>query len=235
MLTCNRRGRRAFASWLPALLLLALAGGGCSGGGDSTDFGDNDPSIVVAIGDSITFGNHDNGIDSCDEMYREIHGFCPRLEGLTGKTVINQGECGEKSAGGLDRIGDVLAAYRPGVILIDYSPNDVFEGSNAVIGNLREMIAIARENKTVPILGTLVPAVGEHEGWMPFIKDLNTKILALCEEEDVPCADHFRAFVNDASYQEMPYSLLDTDGLHPNSAGYELMAETWREQLMRQY
>ena len=70
---------------------------------------------------------------------------------------------------------------------------------------------------------------------MPFIEDLNPKILALCEEEDVDCADHYKAFVNDPSYIEMPYTLLDSDGLHPNSAGYELMAETWREQLMRQY
>ena len=62
----------------------------------------------------------------------------------------------------------MLQRWRPGVILIDYSPNDIFNGSDAVIRNLRSMIAAARANKTVPILGTLVPAVGEHAGWELF-------------------------------------------------------------------
>jgi lysophospholipase L1-like esterase len=232
MLTLRRL--RTYARGLVLVPLLAL-GVGCSHGGSSTDFGDNDPSIVVALGDSITFGIFDTGVESCSESYRSTAGFCPRLAGLADKTVINQGACGETSSGGLARISNVLSSYRPGVVLIDYSPNDIFNGSDAVISNLREMISIARANKTVPILGTLVPAVGEHEGWEPFIETVNPKILALCKEENVPCADHYRAFVNDASYKEIPYSLLSADGLHPNSAGYELMAETWREPLMRLY
>jgi lysophospholipase L1-like esterase len=231
MLTFKRI--RTLAGGLAFVPLLAF-GAGCHHD-SATDFGDNDPSIVVGLGDSITFGIFDTGVESCSESYRSTAGYCPRLEGLSGKTVINEGVCGEESSGGLSRISGVLARWKPGVILIDYSPNDIFNGSDAVISNLREMIATARANKTVPILGTLVPAVGEHQGWEPFIETLNPKILALCKEEDVPCADHYKAFVNNSSYIEMPYSLLSSDGLHPNSAGYELMAETWREQLMRQY
>jgi lysophospholipase L1-like esterase len=225
---------RRFRTLAQGLALVTLLGVGCSHG-SSTDFGDNDPSIVVALGDSITFGIFDTGVDSCNESFRSTAGFCPRLAGLADKTVINQGVCGEQSSGGLARIDDVLATYKPAVVLIDYSPNDIFAGSEAAISNLREMISRARANKTVPILGTLVPAVGEHEGWEPFIETLNPKILALCKEEDVECADHHKAFVNDSAYKEMPYALLSADGLHPNSAGYELMAETWRERLMRVY
>jgi len=234
MFTFKSNRLPSLARALAATALLAL-GVGCHHGGDSTDFGDNDPSIVVALGDSITFGIFDTGVETCSESYRSTAGFCPRLESLTGKTVINAGVCGETSSEGLGRISNALNRWRPGVVLIDYSPNDIFAGADAVIGNLREMIAIARENKTVPILGTLVPAVGEHAGWEPFIEALNPKILALCNEEGVPCADHYRAFVNNSAYIEMPYALLSADGLHPNSEGYELMAETWREQLMRQY
>ena len=62
-----------------------------------------------------------------------------------------------------------------------------------VIRNLRGMIAAARANKTVPVLGTLVPAVGEHAGWERFIVALNAQILALCEEEGLQCADHHKA------------------------------------------
>lgn len=224
-----------FASVIAAVLLLALGAGCSSDSGTANDFGNNDPSIVVAIGDSITFGKHDMGIESCAHAYREILGFCYRLENLTGKTVINEGECGERSGAGLEKIGSVLRRYRPGVILIDYSPNDIVDGANTTIYNLRAMIAVARANKTVPILGTLVPAVGEHEGWELFIENLNSKILALCDAERVECADHYKAFVNDPGYKASPYALLDLDGLHPNAAGYDLMAKTWRKPLMRQY
>jgi lysophospholipase L1-like esterase len=135
----------------------------------------------------------------------------------------------------VERIGSILQSWRPGVVLIDYTPNDIFEGSEFTIRNLRSMIAAARSNKTVPVLGTLVPAVGEHAGWQYFIEDLNRKILDLCYEEQLQCADHYKAFVNDPGYQVSPYSLLDEDGLHPNAAGYTLMAETWRKPLLRVY
>lgn len=235
MFTVKHIDFRALAGGLAAALLLTL-GSGCSHDNDpGTDFGENDPSIVVALGDSITFGTHDMGIDSCSESYRSTLGFCPRLQNLVGRTVVNEGKCGEKSAGGRARIDRVLQRWRPGVVLIDYSPNDIFNGSEAVIANLRAMIATARANQTVPILGTLVPAVGAHQGWEPFIQTLNPKILALCAEEGVPCADHHSAFVNDPGFATTPYSLLDADGLHPNAAGYALMAATWREPLQRLY
>jgi lysophospholipase L1-like esterase len=217
------------------LAVLLTVGSGCSKDDQKNDFGDNDTSIVVAIGDSITFGKHDGGLETCDHAYRNLVGFCPRLQGLTGKTVGNEGECGETSYGGLDKIESVLQRWRPSVILIDYSPNDLPYGASATIANLRGMIAAARANKTVPVLGTLVPAVGDHEGWEPYIEDVNARILALCSEEKLSCADHYKAFVNDPGFKESPYALLDEDGLHPNSAGYTLMAETWREPLMSQY
>lgn len=229
--------RRVFKTLAPrlALCLAAGLGAGCSNGGPNNDFGDNDPEVVVAIGDSITFGKHDRGIESCDHVYRDQVGFCPRLQASTGKTVVNEAECGERSSAGLEKIESVLQRWRPGVILIDYSPNDIVDGADETIGNLRGMIAAARANNTVPILGTLVPAVGLHAGWEPFIRELNPRILALCDEEGLDCADHYQAFVDDPGFAADPYSLLDEDGLHPNAAGYEKMAETWRGPLMRQY
>ena len=226
------RRRPARARVLAAVMLLAL-GSSCSGGAANTDFGDNDPSIVVALGDSITFGKHDQGIDACGTAYRGRLGFCTRLQETTGKTMINEGVCGERSGGGLSRINEVLKRWRPAVLLIDYSPNDVVYGPDESILNLRALIAAARANKTVPILGTLTPAVGDHEAWEPFIVTMNARILALCDEEKVACADHYQAFTGDSGFRDTPYTLLDDDGLHPNTAGYTLMAETWREPLMR--
>jgi lysophospholipase L1-like esterase len=219
-----------------AAMLLLSAANGCSGGSDSgPDFGTNDPEVIVAMGDSITFGKHDGGVDSCAARYRETVGFCPRLEGLIGKTVVNEGECGATSEDGVDRVQDVLRDYQPGVLLILYSPNDIVNGSSTVIANLRTMIAAAVSNKTVPVVGTLTPATGDHEGWEPFIVSLNTQIRALCQELDVEYADHYEAFQADPGYAISPYALLWEDGLHPNGTGYELMAKTWNSALKRVY
>jgi lysophospholipase L1-like esterase len=228
---------RAVAGGLALALALSLAS--CSSSGSSApedvdpDFGANDPDVVVALGDSITFGLYDKGVDSCDESERGDGGYPARLQGLVSKSVVNAGVCGENSREGASRVASVLKSYRPGVLLIDYSPNDLYLGTDALISNLRTMITAARNNGTVPILGTMVPARGEHRGWEPFIRSANAKILDLCFEQNIECADLFEAFANDPGFLESPYALLSSDGLHPNAAGYELMARTWRWPLVR--
>jgi len=220
-----------------AVILLAV-GGSCSGSSDSgPDFGTNDPELIVAIGDSITFGFGDTGVEDCSASYRNVGGFCPRLEGLINKTVINDGICGATSGDGAANIQYLLSRRHPGVLLIDYSPNDIYNGADEVIRNLRTMINAAIANKTVPVVGTLTPAAstGPHRGWEPFIESLNSKILLLCEEMKVECADHYDAFVSDSRYAISPYALLTKDGLHPNAAGYDVMAETWRSALKKVY
>src|SRR3990172_8720041 len=102
MLGFDRRTARVFAGCLGAAL--ALSFGACSSGSSSSapdvdpDLGVNDPSIVVALGDSITFGYDSQTVLYCSESERYEGGFCPPLQGLTGKTVINEGACGEDSA-----------------------------------------------------------------------------------------------------------------------------------------
>lgn len=235
MCTLERFTLRVFAGGIA--LALALAGGsGCSGSSPTgADSGPNDPSIVVALGDSITFGVMDRYVEICDESHRGAGGFCPPLQTLTGKTVVNAGVCGEDSYGGVSRINGVLRLWRPGVILIDYSPNDLSNGRDVVIGNLRIMIDAARKHHAIPIIGTLTPAAGEHSELNLFIVRLNNQIRDLCSELGVECADHHTVFVHDPSFKDSPFSRLSADGLHPNHAGYALMARTWAQSLQRVY
>ena len=238
MRTPARSSRRTLA--LALALALAIAGGGChSGGSSAVDELDpdrtNDRSIILALGDSITFGVMDTNVESCSQSNRGKGGFCPPLAALLDKTVVNAGVCGEDSSGGVERVSGLLRRFRPSVILIDYSPNDLFNGADFVINNLRVMIDAARSNHTVPIIGTLVPASSYHSGWNPFILDVNSRILALCAEQGLECADHHKAFVDSPDFQASPYALLSEDGLHPNHAGYVLMAETWYRSVRRVY
>lgn len=221
-------------------LALVVAGGGCHSEGTSVvDELDpdhtNDRSIILALGDSITFGVLDTNVESCDQSNRDAGGFCPPLAARLDKTVVNAGRCGDDSFGGVDRISGLLRRFRPSVILLDFSPNDLMFGSDTTINNLRIMIDAARANRTVPIIGTLVPATSIHSGWNPFIVDVNNKIRALCVEQGLECADHHTAFVNDPGFMASPDALLAEGGLHPNHAGYLLMAETWYQSVRRVY
>lgn len=141
--------------------------------------------------------------------------------------MINEGVCGDTSGGGAARIGSVLARWRPSVVLILFSPNDLPIPVDTVIGNLRFMIRAARDAGAIPILGTLTPARGPHQGWERFILLTNEGIRALAREQHVPLADHHRAFALDRAFTAEPAALLSPDGLHPNSRGYDLMAATW--------
>jgi lysophospholipase L1-like esterase len=225
---------RNLARGFAAVFLLAISGS-CGGSDSGPDFGTNDPELIVAMGDSITFGLYDVGVADCSESYRNAGGFCPRVQALSGKTVINEGVCGASSFDGVARVQSILQRYGPGVLLIDYSPNDMWYGTSESIANLRSMIGAAISNKTVPVVGTLIPATGEHRGWEPFIESVNERIRDLCQELDVECADHYEAFKQDPGYEISPYALLSSDGLHPNASGFEVMARTWNDALRKVY
>ena len=215
-------------AWLLAIAVLGL-GCGRSPTGPIHDFGNNDPNVFVAFGDSITSGTGDTGSDAPDDPSCVLHntefGYPPRLATLLGATVINEGVCGDTSGGGAARVQSVLSRHRPGYLLILFSPNDLFTPMDTIIENLRFIIQAAKDNKTIPIIGTLTPAFYSHRGWEPFIEALNPRIVQLANEEGIQVADHWTAFNMDAS-------LLTEDGLHPNARGYEVMARTWYEAIL---
>ena len=201
-----------------ALLVFAL---GCSGGDGSNqapvlaDFGGNDPNVVVAFGDSIT-----EGVDGGGAPYPG------RLAALSGRRVINAGAGGQESGAGLSRLGSTLAAYKPGYICILFGANDVIMGldQNVTIGNLLAMIQKAKANKTVPILATLTPMIGEHAGWNSEVNRLNDALRNLASAEGVTLVDLNAEFVDAAA-------LMIGDGLHPNDQGNQIIALAFNDTL----
>lgn len=182
----------------------------------SHDFGDNNPDVYVSLGDSITRGY---GLNNYSESYPA------KLQELLGKTVINEGISGSKSYQGASRVGRVLQRHKPGYLLTLYGVNDIGERSNdSIINSLRQIIHSAKNNKTIPVIATLTPVFGSR-GWKePHLRDLNIKIRSLAKEEGILLADLEEAFAWDSTY-------LLNDGLHPNSKGHELMAQTFYKTL----
>ena len=199
------------------LMLLALAGCGGSDGstkaGSGADFGSNDPTVIVALGDSITAGVDGSGAP-----------WPARLAALSGKTVINAGIGGQESGDGLARIGGALAAYKPGFIIIDFGANDaiMLRDTDNTLGNIRAMVQAAKANKTVPILATLLPMIEGHAIYDSVAGRISAGIRDIASSEGVTLVDLNAEFSD-------PASLLISDGLHPNDAGNQVIAAAFND------
>lgn len=211
--------RLSIRRFLPIIVISAALGlAGCEGNSeghiwDGFDFGSNDPYVYVAMGDSITAGY---GLNSAGDAYPY------KLSSMLGKTVVNDGVSGSLSSYGADNVYSVLGSYQPGYVLILYGVNDLLHGYSidSVLDNLRTMIAAAKANQTIPVVATLTPVFDSHEFIEGDVVELNTVIRQLGIEENVYVADLEYAFNWDPAY-------IDSDGLHPNSDGHDLIALTF--------
>ena len=190
---------------------------GCEdGGGGGDDVGDNDPDLVICVGDSITYGY------ACDGAP-----YPSQLAAMTGKTVRNYGVPGEQAGGGVARISSQLGC-RPGYVCILYGANDaIVEGgssANSVKEALRNIIAACKNNKSIPIVATTPPMIRGHSFFDGAACTVNDAIRELAKEEGVKLVDLYAEFGDGESY-------LGADGLHPNAAGAELIARCFAGKL----
>lgn len=200
-------------------LLAALVMTGCDdsgGGGGTPDVGDNDINVVVAMGDSITEG----------QCVPAGAPWPSRLGSLSGKTVINEGRCGERSAGGASRIAGVLAARKPGYVLINYGANDaIFNHTTETLAfHIRVMIQAAKANQSVVLVGTVLPMYDSHAFAAGKIPDYNAAIRQVAKEEGAKVVDLNREFGNERSF-------LQADGLHPSDSGNQLIALAFNDRI----
>jgi lysophospholipase L1-like esterase len=123
---------------------------------------------------------------------------------------------------GAELVNDILNDYKPGFLLILFGVNDLIMGygEDEAIANLRLIVQAAINNKTIPVIATLTPVSGEHHMVASGVERLNVMIRQMASEMNVALVDLDAAFNWNANY-------LQSDGLHPNALGYELMAATF--------
>jgi lysophospholipase L1-like esterase len=178
--------------------------------GPAFDFGSNNTSIYVCLGDSIT----------------AEAGYPERLDAMlpAEARVYNEGGPGEESAAGVSRVGGVLRRYRPGYLLILYGANDIIHGvyREETVENLRKIIRSALAAHTLPIVATVTPQPRYDVSRLYRIMGLNDMIIAMAAEEGVPLVD-LEARFEGAGFDLFP------DGLHPNAAGAQIIATAFYE------
>ena len=192
---------------LPVLLIL-LALGGC-GGGDTPPLSKLPPeAVILAFGDSLT---HGSGAQR-HQAYPAI------LAELTGRTVVNRGIPGEVTAQGLARLPGVLDEVKPALIILCHGGNDMLRkrGVDQAAENIRRMVRLARERGAqVMLIG--VPAPGLLLGTAEFYEPLAEELAAPIE------AEALAEILSDRD--------LKSDTIHPNAAGYRILAEAVRDTL----
>jgi lysophospholipase L1-like esterase len=187
--------------------------------------GFNRPNTYMGFGDSITVGEG----SSDDAGYRD------RLETklrqrLGEATVINQGIAGTRSNSGAQRIHQVLPAERPAYTLILYGTNDWNQSECKnnfpcfTIDSLRNIVRAVRGAQSLPLLATIPPCNLGLDDRCPasrqeWIHKMDELIRTMAREEGAVVVDIEAAFL-----AQPLLSALFVDHIHPNDAGYEIIA-----------
>jgi len=167
-------------------------------------------STILAFGDSLTAGTGAGDTESYPAV----------LTRLTGRKVVNAGVPGEVSAGGVQRLPELLERERPALLILCHGGNDLLARQNhqLIADNLRTMLRIAAE-RGVPVLLVAVPS-----------PDLMLKPPGLYEE----LAREFRIPLERKVLEHiLGKGSLKSDYIHPNAAGYRLLAEALAELLKK--
>jgi len=170
---------------------------------------------VVFLGDSITDGWRLN------EYFPE-------------RDFVNRGISGQITGEMLGRMKADVIDLKPSFVLVLAGTNDIARGvAPEVIQNNLAMIAgLAEANKIKPMFASLLPVSDYHKDANPqnertklrppaAIGALNDWIQRFCKERGYSYVDYFSALVDSAGLLKAE---LADDGLHPNGAGYRLMA-----------
>ena len=178
--------------------------------------------LVDTIGDSITVGYPYYLPVNANGCTPQCGGYQPKLQSLllaTGKDALvrNYGVRGATTAEGVSRVDAILDSTSPQFVLIMEGTNDLlFLSPNTVYKNIGYMVDATLARGEVPILGTIPPDTHISKP----IVETNTLLRQLAQDRQIALADHYNALVGN-------WASLNYDGLHPNLAGYEVMARTW--------
>jgi acyl-CoA thioesterase-1 len=180
------------------VLLVALAAG-CGQKAELPRLADD--AVVLAFGDSLTFGTGAS----------ENESYPAQLEKLIGRRVARAGVPGEVTAQALARLPSALDEHAPRLLLLCIGGNDFLRrvGNAQAEANVREMVRLARSRGVeVLLIGTPEPGISVTP---PAFYAGIAKQFALPYEESV-IGDVLR----DAS--------LKSDPIHPNALGYGVIA-----------
>ena len=164
--------------------------------------------VVLCIGDSVTAGK---GATPYSTFLQQMVGGAA--------TITNRGISGEQTKGGLSHIEADMKTYAPKYVLIMEGENDAIWGvtTSTLKHNIDSMVGIVIANNGIPILSTITP--NQRDTGVGFaIANYNSAIAAVAADRKIALVDSYSRVVGN-------WPNLSYDGLHPNDAGSQVLAE----------
>ena len=175
---------------------------GCSKGVDAKLHPLPKDGVILAFGDSITYGT---GAEDGED-------YPARLQELTGLRVIRSGVPGETTAEGLARMASVLDQADPDLVIICEGGNDILHGiaEAEIAANLEAMIRTVRE-RGIDVVLIAVPHFSFGLKDLPLYEEIGKRL-------KLPVLKGVLARI-------LSRPSLKSDMIHPNAEGYRVLAE----------
>ena len=151
-----------------------------------------------------------------------------------GKPYVNRGIGGQTTSQMLVRFRQDVIDLKPEAVVILAGSNDIAGNSGPIReedieANLASFIDLARAHGIRVVVGSVIPVHNHNPSRQELfaqrpparIRALNERIRTLCTRERVPYLDYATAMVDETGLLRKE---LADDGLHPNDAGYKVMA-----------
>jgi lysophospholipase L1-like esterase len=173
---------------------------------------------VVFMGDSITDGWGRGN-------------FAQTAPFFTGKPYLNRGISGQTTAQMLLRFYPDVVAHKPKVVVFLAGTNDIAGNlgpvsMESIENNLAAMADIARANGIQVVMSSVMPVCDYHRPQTAQrppekINELNAWIRATAAKHHYVYLDYYTPMLDDKGFLKAE---ITNDGLHPNAAGYAIMA-----------
>lgn len=176
----------------------------------------DDRPVIVAFGDSLTAGP---GVGP-DRNYPAV--LQKKLDAAGRRyRVVNLGVNGDTTGGGLARLSDVLA-FEPRIVIVELGANDGLRGLpvEATRANLEQILQGLQAARVRVVLAgmTLPPNYGAD-----YVRAFENVFVDLARRYKTPRIPFFLQGVAPNPALMLP------DGLHPNAAGYQIVAShVWK-------
>jgi acyl-CoA thioesterase-1 len=177
---------------------------------------DSSANTIVVLGDSLSAGY---GV-RIDKSWPSLLEKNIANNGLAFE-VINAGISGDTTSGGLYRLPKLLSKHEPQIVILELGGNDGLRGMSlkkVVRKNLRAMIEMVQASGGIPVLVgvELPPNYGEM-----YTGNFKKIFVDLASEYDL-------VLVNGSIKDMTEKGLMQSDGIHPNQDGHELIEqEVW--------
>ena len=165
---------------------------------------------IVAVGDSLTEGlgvEEESAYPALLENKLEAMGYPYR--------VINAGNSGETSSGTLARIKWVLT-LKPDIVILVIGANDGFRGidPDLIKANIQNIVKELKRRNVIVVLGAMQIVQNLGKEYTTAFANLYP---AIAESENIILTPFFLDGV------AADRNLNQTDGIHPNAAGYQVI------------